>query len=814
MKICFFILIACFISNVLVSQSVKTYEINADVPALRINSTKLKLGGTNAEGDNISVNNFYVSLNNKPWFPITGEFHFTRYPNQYWDEAIKKMKAGGINVIATYVFWNIHEETEGKFRWDCDRDLRKFIELCKANNIYVIVRLGPFDHGEIRNGGLPDWLMGKPVMIRSNDPGYLSYVKKLYDEIGKQLKGLYFKDGGPIIGAQIENECQHSAAPWGLTYPGQPADFTAAEEDLSETQAGVGVAKSKTIFAQLGNEHMKVLKSLAIKAGIDVPIYTATGWGYAAIIPDGCIPVTAAYAYPSWTMKKELSPFFLYKYMHKNPDYAPVRYNPGDYPVFPAELGSGIASVYARRPVVEQKSLDAMINRCLGSGANGLGYYMYHGGSTPVGKHHFFSDEEGGLPKISYDFQAPIGEFGQVREGFHRLKIVHYFLNDFGYLLAPMQTVLPANASALTPGDISDLRYAVRIKGNSGFLFLNNFQDHAITPEKKNIRIKIKTAKGDAPVPESGGFNLKSGDNAIFPFNFNLNGVILNYATAQLMTKSNDDNEQWYVFFRPEGVSAEFSFAKVRGLSVQKNTGIRVDKNSKRILIKCNDPVSEFTLSLKGRKTKVLVVDKSQALKSYIVYIDGKKYIIFSDAVVLQDGKSFTLLSDGRNSYDVSVYPKIKSTPEINNGTITDKSGSHFMTSFHISMPQIMIPVDTRRVGEKKFIVKLPASLGNLNDIFLQIEFTGDTGMGFLDGKLVTDKFYDGIPWQIGLRKFYPNSASKVMLFYFRPMYKNASYLQDLNAVAVPDFKNKDQMLEIQKARFIPEYKVRLEFLK
>jgi beta-galactosidase len=351
------------------------------------------------------------------------------------------------------------------------------------------------------------------------------------------------------------------------------------------------------------------------------------------------------------------------------------------------------------------------------------------------------------LPKISYDFQAPIGEFGQVREGFHRLKVIHYFLNDFGYLLALMQTILPVDASTLKPEDIADLHYAVRIKDNSGFLFINNFQDHTIVPDKNNIRIKIKTGNGDVLIPESGGFNLKSEENAIFPFNFNLNGAMLNYATAQLMTKSDDATEPWYVFFRPEGVSAEFSFAKTNGLSVQKNAGITVDKNSKRILIKCNDPVSEFTLIVKGRKTKVLVIDKSLALKSYIVHIVGKKFIVFSNAIVLQDGKSFTLLSDGKNNYDVSVYPKIKNTPAIDNGTITNTSVSTVMTSFNISIPEVKIPVETSRVGEKKFIVKLPSSLGNLNDIFLQINFTGDTGMGFLDGKLVTDKFYNGSPW-------------------------------------------------------------------
>lgn len=150
----------------------------------------------------------------------------------------------------------------------------------------------------------------------------------------------------------------------------------------------------------------------------------------------------------------------------------------------------------------------------------------------------------------------------------------------------------------------------------------------------------------------------------------------------------------------------------------------------------------------------MLVIDKSFALKSYIIYVNGKKFIIFSDAVVLQDGKSFTLLSDGKNNYDVSVYPKIKDAPIIDNGTIINISAGDVMASFNISMPEIKIPVETSRVGEKKFIVKLPASLGNLNDIFLQINYVGDTGMGFLDGKLVTDEFYKGIPWQIGLKKF------------------------------------------------------------
>jgi len=793
-------------------QTLNKYEINADVAPLKIYSDHLKLGGSSSSGETISVNNYFISKNHKPFIPITGEFHFSRYPNQYWDEAIKKMKAGGINIIATYVFWNIHEEKEGTFRWDGDRDLKKFIDLCAKNNIYVMVRVGPFCHGEIRNGGIPDWLLGRPVMIRSNDPAYLSYVERLYDEIGAQLKGTYFKDGGPVIGIQLENEYQHSAAPWGLTYTGQPLDWTAAERDLSLTQAGVGISETKNPYADLGNDHMKILKSLAVKAGMDVPIYTATGWGNAAIVTNESIPVTAAYAYPFWTAHKDISPFFLYKDMHKDPDYSPVRYKPEDYPAFPAELGSGIMTVYTRRPIVDQKSFDAMINRCLGSGANGLGYYMYHGGSTPRGDYCFFSDEAYGLPKISYDFQAPIGEFGQVREGFQRLKLINWFAQDFGDLLAPMMTILPENVASIKPENVTDLRYAVRVKGNSGFLFVNNFQDDTITTNKTDIQVKIKTAGGLVTIPESHGFSVKEGENLIFPFHLDINGSDLIYATAQLFTKSDDSITPYYVFIAQDDANAEFSFARLDGLTIKKAPGISIDQNEKRILVKCPKGTSEFTVNVKGRQTKILVIEKSLALQSYIVNIKGQKSLIFSDAVILQENDSVTALSTGKNEFNIQVYPKIQGKASAGKTTISASENNSLMSAFSISVPEVKLEPIVRQVGERKTVVTLPSSLNGLNDIFLNIDYTGDTSMGFLDGELVTDEFWKGTLWQIGLKKCYPGAASKEMVFYFRPVNEGASYLDDISPKDRPDFSKSKQVLNIKKISFTPEYKVNLRF--
>ena len=86
------------------------------------------------------------------------------------------MKAGGIQIVSTYVFWIHHEEQEGKFNWTGNRDLRKFIELCGNLGLYAYPRIGPWCHGECRNGGFPDWIFSKGTP-RTDDPGYLHYVR-------------------------------------------------------------------------------------------------------------------------------------------------------------------------------------------------------------------------------------------------------------------------------------------------------------------------------------------------------------------------------------------------------------------------------------------------------------------------------------------------------------------------------------------------------------------------------------------------------------------------------------------------------------
>ena len=746
------------------------------------------MGGTSPSGGRIDVNNFYMSIDGRPAIPVMGEFHFSRYPADQWEEEILKMKAGGVTVIPTYIFWSIHEEVEGQFRWDGQRNLRRFVELCQKHHMPVIVRIGPFCHGEIRSGGFPDWLFAKPLEVRSNDPEYLKLVKRLYTEIGKQLQGLYYKDGGPIIGCQIENEMQHSAAPWAICYPGEPKDNTAASYNAGEAMIGVGEQAHKATGAEMGTVHMRLLKEMAQEAGIDVPFYTATGWGNAAVIEGEAIPVTAAYTYPFWVKKPTMSRFLMFKDLTREADYSPTRYNPQDYPSFCAEMGAGIQMIYSARPIVTAKAAEGLMVRTLGSGSNGIGYYMYHGGSTPkqIGGVGSFQDEPMGMPKISYDFQAPIGEFGLEGKMYRNLRLLHTFLADFGDRLAPMEPVLPEGWEKMTPGNRDDLRYAARIKDGAGFLFMINFQDHdTLRHDMKDLQILLNIKNETLRIPANGTFTLPKDESVILPFNFDMDGALLKYATAQLLMKLDDRDTEHYIFFAPEGMATEYMFdaATVKGKNTFKPVaGLR----------------STFSIKTKsGNTIKITTLTRQQALDA--VKIDN--HLLITSATVLPSEQGADLLCLGEHQVRYVLYP----------------SAQGFKEQTAIVTP-VAPQYEVKKAGPRRMSVRIlddlthaASSNNQVQEYFLRIHYVGDVAMAFMKGQLVQDEFYHGEPWTIGLRRYTTDLKSNPLTFYFRPLRADAPFLRDLPHNAIPDL-SRGPVVDIQSVEVIPQYKMSIAF--
>lgn len=781
-----------------------SYQIDVSQVSSVVKRGHLDLGGSNAKGDSIAVNSFYIERKGQPYIPVIGEFHYSRYPHQYWEEEIKKIKAGGITVVATYVFWNMHEFKEGRFDWTGDLNVREFTELCAQNGMDVIMRIGPFAHGEIRNGGLPDWLYGRPIDVRSNDPAYLFYVNRLYQEIGRQLNGLMFKDGGPIIGIQIENEYQHSAAPWAFTYQDAPRERTAARRDNKIIQDGVGINKLGNDFAEMGNDHMKNLKILAKNAGLISPIYTATGWGYATIVEKGSIPVMAGYAYPFWSAGNKPSPFYLYKDIQKQPDYSPVSYDVNLYPSMAAELGTGMAVTYSRRPRVPGESFLPMMIRTVGSGTNGLGFYMYHGGTTPsVG--NFFFTEGAGLNNKSYDYQAPIGEFGDVRNGFHSLKIINSFLKFFGNDLAPLRTVLPATNDSIKADNTKTLRYAVRSNGNTGFVFMHNYQDHLVTNDLNNLKINIKTQSEQITFPRTGTFKLKAGNSAIFPFNYKVDGINIVMATVQPFCRFSNNGKKYNVLVAVDGISPEIVLSgnvKVAGNNFKR----LYEKNKTTLILEENK-----TVELKINDVNFLILTPQQALNAYTVGKENK-HLIISNTLVLEKNNDISLVSSTSGTIDLSIYPTSNAVCGADAEIFKIKSKIKNIGQWQIKIPSVDPKIELVKTDDRHFVLKAEnADWSKLNDIYIVFDYRGDRGICMMNGELQTDNLYTSTPWTVGLKRYAKALKNSEMYFYFVPMTSNAPYLSYLDKAVIPDFGNKKEFLEIKEPKILTEYKIDIE---
>lgn len=802
----FLLILLIAVLNTLVFSIISAQVYKTDVSGVKYEVRKghLDLGGKSIIGETIEINNFYIERNGKPFFPVVGEFHYSRYPNQYWDEEILKIKAGGITVIATYVFWNLHEPKEGFFEWEGDLNLRKFVELCKENDMEVIVRIGPFAHGEIRNGGLPDWLYGRPFEVRSNDSVYLSYAKKLYNKIGDQLKGLYFKDNGPIIGIQLENEYQHSAAPWSINYAGAQRESTVARFDRKITQVGVGINEMGNDRKGYGLKHMQTLKMFAKEAGMEVPVYTATGWGYATIAENGSIPVMAGYAYPFWQEKISPSPFYLFKNIHKYPDYSPVSYVSEDYPSLAAELGTGMCVTYSRRPRVPGESFLPMMVRTVGSGSNGLGYYMYHGGTTP--SNGFFLYSEGfGLNLKSYDYQSPIREFGQTGKGFYGLKVINYFLQHFGDVLAPLYPVIPSTNEGITPDNTTTLRYSIRTDGDKGFIFMHNFQDHIKTVDLKDLKIQIKTNENLVTVPENGTFVLKDGSSAIFPFNLTFGDLTFRYATVQPLCILNNSGKKHYVFFSIDGIEPEIVLNGSKKVHV---AGAKISEVNGNTIIKGDN--KNFGFSYNG--IQYLIINFKDALNSYITGESEKQFLVISESLILEKNNKFEMISYGKESWNVNIYPT-------SNGFIADKATvskvktpDKLFSVWNVKVDKIVPEIKLTQYDDRHYVLDAKKlDLAVISDVFIKFDYIGDRGICMLNGELITDNLYTSEPWVIALKRYVPVLKEKEMYFYFLPMLKDAPYISYLDNDVVPDFTDKKEYLEINQPEVIVEYKVSSE---
>lgn len=162
---------------------------------------------TDSKPGKFEIGNGTFLLNGDSMVVKAAEIHYPRIPEPYWEHRILSCKALGMNTICLYVFWNLHEQEEGKFDFTGNKDIAKFCKLAQKHGMYVIVRPGPYVCAEWEMGGLPWWLLKKKdIKLRSLDNYFMERVGLFMKEVGKQLADLQITRGGNIIMVQVENE--------------------------------------------------------------------------------------------------------------------------------------------------------------------------------------------------------------------------------------------------------------------------------------------------------------------------------------------------------------------------------------------------------------------------------------------------------------------------------------------------------------------------------------------------------------------------------------------------------------------------------
>lgn len=670
-----------------------------EIPVIRVESA------CGPDGEVLGATNRFLTRDGSPWIPVAGEIHYSRLAADRWDVELAKMAAAGIDVVSTYVFWNYHEEGEGEWDFSGNRNVRRFVELCAQHGLYVIVRLGPFCHGEVRNGGLPDWLYGKPYEVRSLDSGFLNEVRDLYAHIAGQLRGLYFKDGGPIIAAQVDNEYMASSAPWEMT---------------------AGTSREWVPSGRDGARYLERLRDIAIEEGIDPPMFTCTGWQ--SPVPDDMMPLWGGYAYRPWLFYEGVgaerptehpaTDEYRYRRLHgprTSDDFDPP-YDPDSRPYACCEMGGGMFNSYDYRFVLPYRSVDAMANIKLGSGCGFLGYYMFHGGTNLKGTDGFLN--EGQTPKRSYDFQAPLGEYGQMRESFSRLRTLHEFVKSFGSELAGMPVCLQDGQDRIDPCDRTTLRYSVRSDGERGFVFIDDFQDHAPVPNRHGEQIDVTTATGEHM--RFTGIGLASGENCILPFNMDLDGVRLISANLQPITvlRRQDSPFRTFVFLKPDGMDElTFHFEGLPEITVGKTC-------FERFMV----------------RDKVEIVCVTRALARRMTVLDGGLALVDDDNALLYRDAGGWQLESPHAENRIATYPQ---------GLLDDLRPAE---PVDVGVRLVRLHADRYEIVLPDGMARLLRDRRQVADVMLNIGYQGDIGWLFCGNDLIADNFCNGETWQVGLR--------------------------------------------------------------
>ncbi|KAF8405296.1 hypothetical protein HHK36_010198 [Tetracentron sinense] len=321
-----------------------------------------------------------IVINGQRRLLISGSIHYPRSTPEMWGDLIQKAKDGGLDVIDTYVFWNVHEPFPGNYNFEGRNDLVRFIKTVQKAGLYVHLRIGPYICAEWNFGGFPVWLKYVPgISFRTENEPFKMAMQGFTQKIVQMMKSenLFASQGGPIILSQYIQQLFFVSK---LLF--------VLEEEI-ENEYG---PESKA-FGDAGHSYMSWAANMAVELGTGVPWVMCKE-------DDAPDPVINA-----------CNGFYCDAFSPNRP-YKPTLWTEAWSGWF-TEFGGTIH----QRPV---QDLAFAVARFIQKGGSFINYYMYHGGTN------FGRTAGGPFITTSYDYDAPIDEYGLIRQPkYGHLKELH-----------------------------------------------------------------------------------------------------------------------------------------------------------------------------------------------------------------------------------------------------------------------------------------------------------------------------------------------------------------------------------------------------
>ena len=365
---------------------------------------------------------------------ICGEMHYPRIPVEYWRDRMQRAKAMGLNTISAYVFWAVHEPQPGEFNFEGQADIARFVEIAAEEGLFVLLRPGPYVCAEFDFGGYPYWLQNDSTLKwRSDNPAFLAACERYLNALGKELAPHTVTNGGNIIMVQVENE-----------------------------------------YGSYSNDkvYLGKLAEMIKNAGFNVPLMTCDGSGQ---MPNGYIPgiLPTVNGAVGDDIMKSIDRFY------PGGPYFVAEFYPAWFDVW----GLPHSAVNYKRPA---EQLDWMLKNDVS-----VSIYMFHGGTNFAYTNGANTNNGSYEPQpTSYDYDAPLGEYGNAYPKYHAFREVIQRNLPQGVKLPPVPADNPTTTFAeieLTEWAPLSVAYGKQADAERPLTFEAMMQDYGYIYYETNI---------------------------------------------------------------------------------------------------------------------------------------------------------------------------------------------------------------------------------------------------------------------------------------------------------------------------------------